>query len=99
MSASDLRDVTRRLVGAGGAASEALKPAPVKGAKPGGVATGRPSSGGAGNGAMVETAFEDREYWGSVDFTSSDGLFTIQVDPIKKVVLEGGRSIEFKEPT
>lgn len=100
MSASDLRDAVRRIVGER-AGVALLKPAPEKGARPGVVATGRPSSAGntANTESLVELDFDQREYWAEVAIDTSDGIFTLTVEPIKRVVLEGDRVFDFKQPT
>jgi len=72
---------------------------PAVGAKPGGVGTGRPSAASAGGGgAFVESDYALREYWPATTITTSDGLFTLEIKPIKKIALEGGGAAEFKQP-
>lgn len=73
---------------------------PAKGAKPGSISTGRPASGKAGGGTSLdESDYTLREHWPSVDITSTDGFFVIQVEPIKSIALEGGGAFTFKQPT
>lgn len=52
---------------------------------------------------LVETAFTDRHYWPVVSITSTDGLLTWEVDPIKKVffndALGNGVEIDYAQPT
>lgn len=99
MSASDLRKAALRLTQGGGGFNP-LKPAETVGRRPGAIATGRPSAAGQGGAtALVETDYDARTYWPKVEYTSSDGIFTIEVEPIRRIELEDGRSIEFKEPT
>lgn len=97
MSSSGLREAGRRLLG-DGRGFEALKPAPAKGARPGAVATGRPASAGNSDRNLAESDYAQREYWPAVTVTSTDGIFTLQVDPIKKIALEGGAVFTFKQP-
>ncbi len=98
MSASDLRAAGIRLTGSR-AGFEPLKAAPTKGARPGTVATGRPSSAARGtNAELVESDFALREYYDAVEITSTDGIFTLEVEPIRVVRLEGGGFLEFQEP-
>ena len=99
MSASDLRQAVRRLTG-GGRGFEPLKPLVTKGARPGTIATGRPASAQSGVGSdLVENSYAEREYWPAVTVESTDGIFTLEIEPIKRVVLEGGGSFDFKQPT
>lgn len=99
MSASDLRQAVRRLTG-GASGFEPLKPLVTKGARPGTIATGRPASGQSGTANnLVENSYAEREYWSAVTLESTDGIFTLEIEPIKRVVLEGGGSLEFKQPT
>lgn len=74
--------------------------APAKGAKPGGVSTGYPASSKAGaGGGFDESEFDQREYWPAVTLTSSDGIITFQIEPIKVIKLVGGGKATFKQPT
>lgn len=74
-----------------------LQPAREQGAKAPGVGKGKAGAGG-GSDEMVETSYEDRTYWGDKTFTTSDGVFTFIVKPIKKVSFTSGHSITFAEP-
>lgn len=76
---------------------EQLQPPREQGAKAPGIGKGKAASGGSGN-ELTETAYEDRTYWGDRTYTSSDGVFTFIVKPIKKVSLTSGYSINFAEP-
>lgn len=76
-----------------------FKPLPSAGARPGGVGTGLPASASGGAaGSFVEASFEQREYHAERQITSSDGLFVMRYRPIKKVVGDDARTLEFKEP-
>lgn len=76
---------------------EQLQPAREQGAKTPEVGKGKSAAGG-GSGELIETAYEDRTYWDDRTYTSSDGVFTFIVKPIKKVSLTSGYSITFAEP-
>lgn len=98
MTAKTLQNAALRLVSQR-AGFTGVKPAPAKGARPGEKTTGRPSS--AANAAalsLVESDASLREYFAPVNFLSADGLFSIQVSRIKKVVLEENGAMEFKSP-
>lgn len=97
MSSSDLREAGLRLLG-GGRGFESLKPVPVKGARPGAVSTGRPASARNSAQDLAESDYAQREYWSAVTLTSTDGIFTLQVQPIKKIALEDGAVFTFKQP-
>jgi hypothetical protein len=62
------------------------------------------TTGGAGIASpLVETAFADRNYWPTVALTSTDGLLTWEVDPIKKVCFNDALGnvveIDYAQPT
>lgn len=99
MSAAKLQQATNRLVPKTNA-GQAAKAAPqAKGAKPGQVSTGRPSSGSSGSGGgFAESDYTLRTYWPAVTYTSSDGLFTVEVQPIKSINLGGSSEMTFKQP-
>lgn len=98
MSASGLQQAAKRLTSEA-KGFEAVKPLPNKGARPGEKSTGRPSSGGAaGVNTLQELNFTAREYWDAVELTSSDGIFTFSVQPIKSIGLVGGGVFLFDEP-
>jgi hypothetical protein len=52
---------------------------------------------------LVETAYSGRNYWASKTITSTDGLITWQVEPIKKMFFTDANSntveIDYAEPT
>ena len=75
----------------------AIQP-PDKGAKPGGKGVGRPASGAAAL-ELVEEDASTRQYYDTpVVLRTSDGLFTIEVLPIKQVNLRGGTQLRLAEP-
>ncbi len=98
MSGASLQDAARRLVSEQ-PGWKPTKPAPNKGARPGEIATGRPASAESGEGTVLEESdFELREYWDPVELTSSDGLFTFEVEPIRQISLVGDGLFTFAEP-
>lgn len=98
MSASGLQQAAKRLTSEA-KGFEPVKPVPSKGARPGEKSTGRPSSGGAAStNTLQELDFTAREYWPAVELTSSDGIFTFSVQPIKSIGLVGGGVFLFDEP-
>lgn len=77
-----------------------LVPKPAQGKKPAVVGKGAPAATAAGSdGSFVETAFADRTYWPDETVSSTDGVFTLILKPIKKVSLQGGGSIQFADPS
>lgn len=72
---------------------------PAVGGRPGAVSTGR-GVGGASAGALslVESDATLREYHAARTLTTSDGIFSIEWEPIKKVMLVGGGSMQFQDP-
>lgn len=97
MTATTLQQAARRLVSQK-AAFEAIKRAPPKGARAGERTTGRPASAAGASNTFVESDAALREYFAQTSLTSTDGIFTIEVRPIKKVYLNGGGVLEFKNP-
>lgn len=78
---------------------EQFKPAPQVGGRPGTRTTGRPSaSGGGAAGSFVEADAALREYYDERQVASTDGVFVLRFKPIKKIVGDDGRALEFKEP-
>lgn len=98
MSGASLQDAARRLVSEKPGWKPA-KPAPTKGARPGETATGRPSSAQAATAATFEESdFSLRQYWDPVTLTSSDGIFSFEVEPIRQIALVGEGTFSFEEP-
>lgn len=102
MSNRTIKDSVRALAG-GEAGYRPLASVPPVGARPGGVAVGRPGAGTGGQGqavgAFTETDYTLRQYWPErVTATSSDGLFVLLDQPIKSIDLEQGGPATFKEP-
>ncbi len=52
---------------------------------------------------LVETAYSGRNYWSSQIITSTDGMITWQIEPIKKMYFTDANSstveIDYAEPT
>lgn len=63
---------------------------------------GRASAGSSIASPLVETDYAARAYWASQTITSTDGLITWQVEPIKKVFFTDANSqpveIDYAEP-
>lgn len=101
MSASGLQQAAKRLT-AKSKGFEPVKTVPNKGARPGERSTGRPSAStgqtATATGSFEESDFALRTYWGPAVLTSSDGIFTIEVEPIKSIALTGGGVFNFQAP-
>lgn len=72
-----------------------------KGRRPGEVATGRPStsaSNSAGGGSFKESDYTLREYHPMVVKHTSDGVFSFEIGPIKKVVGFNNQVQEYEPP-
>ena len=97
-SASELQRAIERLMQKEKGWGQFVAP-PAVGARPGGIGTGLPASaGGSAAGSFVETDFEQREYHAERQIASTDGIFVMRYRPIKKVVGEDARTLEFKDP-
>lgn len=98
MAASELQKAVEKLVKRE-PGWKAFEPPPNVGARPGEVSKGRPASSSPSSAATLEESDAAlREYFSARMLTSSDGLFTIEVRPIKKIVLVGNGAFIFKEP-
>lgn len=101
MSFSDLQK-SLQLLGTRSAGFEPLGPVPSVGARPGRVSTapaGSSLSGSTDRSAKLEESDAGlREHHPSRTITTTDGLFTLEVRPIKRVVLVNGGEIVFKAP-
>lgn len=73
-------------------------PPEAKGARPGTVGTGVPASAGEGGATIEEEDASLRTYWPAKTLTSTDGLFTLQVEPIKSLRLRSGDDATFDNP-
>ena len=74
-------------------------PRPAQGKKPVVVGKGRtPASSGSGGANLVEAAFSGRTYWATRTVISSDGLFAMEVKPVKKITFQTGATITLAEP-
>ncbi len=97
-SASELQRAIERLLQKEKGWGEFV-PQPAVGARPGGVGTGLPASASGGAaGSFVEADFDQREYHAERQIASTDGIFVMRYRPIKKVVGDDARTLEFKEP-
>lgn len=59
---------------------------PIRTGVSGPVATAAAAGGGI-NSPLTETAVANRVYWSNKTLTSSDGLFTLVIKPIKKIAM------------
>lgn len=81
------------------AGADPLAQQPAVGAKGAERAVGRAGQGGGtGDGTFDEADYTQREYWTTINKTSVDGLFSIQIKPIKSILLQSGTRATFKEP-
>lgn len=75
---------------------------PAIGTRPGEIAIGRPSSAASTAGArgveLVEEDASTRQYHAPHVLRSSDGIITIEVEPIQQVNLRGGGALVFAAP-
>lgn len=99
MPSSPLQEAVDRVVGKK-PAWDPLNPAQAKGAKPGGTSVGRPSAAQSVGGgvAFAEADYTQREYWTAIVINSTDGLFSLEIEPIQSVLLESGDRMTFKRP-
>ena len=103
MSAKDLTEALDKLI----------RPAPTRPPAPSMKARGAAPKvkasallGGSGSGGiaspLVETAYANRTFHSTVNITSTDGLFTLKIKPVKEIkFLDSNRrpvTIEFKSP-
>ncbi|WP_341928785.1 hypothetical protein [Methyloversatilis discipulorum] len=102
----DLAEALRKIGArdlAGGGMTQGVRPPfeekPAKGAKPPAVARAKAQSSGGGGGDLSELSATSRTYWPAQTIVSSDGIFSVQIDPIKSVTLTDGRKINFAEPS
>lgn len=107
MSERDLTDALERLTGSsrfGGQGKSELAGQKVRGDKPAQQSSARNQSApGAGGTVLTETNFSDREFHPPKQLTSTDGLVTIVLNPIKKMVFKNDTSgqivmVNFSEP-
>ena len=85
-----------------------LTPREAKGTRAATVGTGiykAPAAKGTGGGIaspLVEPSYAAREFWGDHYFTTSDGFFALQLQPVKKIVMQdaNGEPVvqQFAEP-
>jgi hypothetical protein len=79
---------------------EPLIPKPPQGAKPAVVGRGRtPAAGAGGGGDEIEASHAARTYWAPVTITSSDGLFVLELDPVRKITFQSGVTLELADPS
>lgn len=61
-----------------------------------------PAAGGGIASPITEPSAAAREFWGAAVIATSDGIFTLEIEPIKKVVMQDANSVaavfEYAEP-
>jgi hypothetical protein len=108
--AKDLTDALRQASGEGGASPasptyqpRALPHVPVLPPIPprtGSAISQLPvASGGSGGGGFEELDYALREYYSDRTLMTADGLFTLVIRPIARIVLKGGEVAKFAQPT
>lgn len=94
--ASELQKAVDRLLKKEPGWRKATQP-PQQGPRPGGKGVGRPASGAAAL-ELVEEDASTRQYYAPVTLRTSDGLLTIEVEPIKQIDLRGNIPFRLAEP-
>ncbi len=105
MSGKDLTEALRALTEAG-QGTEAASPPAMKTRGAAGISRGSAlPKGGSTSGIaspLVETAYANRTFHSNTTITSSDGLFTLIIKPVKTIKFKDAASrdvtIEFKAP-
>ncbi len=105
MSAKDLTEALDKLIKAGSVAPAEVPAMKTRGAAPEVKASaligGSSVSGGIAS-PLVETAYADRTFHSTVNITSTDGLFTLKIKPVKEITFLDSNlrpvTIEFKSP-
>lgn len=101
MSDDLLQKAVQRLVQKEPGWQKFVQPEP-RGAKPAEVgrsaSPAASGSGGGGGGTLDELDYSQREYWPVINKVSTDGLFTLQIKPIKSILLSDGSRATFKQP-
>lgn len=96
--ADKLQRALQRLVDSG-RDFEPFEPLPERGERPPtrsvGAPGGNPRRSSSG---FVEADYLEREYWPAQEIESSDGIFTLEVEPIRSILLDSGERAEFAEP-
>mgnify|MGYP000894229530 CR=1 FL=1 len=95
-SASELQKAVDKLLLREPGWRKATQP-PAMGPRPGGVGVGRPASGTTAL-ELIEEDASTRQYYAPVVLRTSDGLFTIEVEPIRQISLRGNIPFRFAEP-
>lgn len=93
-----LQQALARLLARDPAWRRALPPADPLGAvaRARGVALSTEQQGGGS--AFAEADASKREYWAARTLTTTDGLFTFEVEPIKSILLVSGDRATFADP-
>lgn len=107
MSGRDIADALEALTGTSrfGGIGEKIEPSKERGGRPAQESSARNQSGfsAVGEAVMTEVNFSDREFHPDRQLTSTDGLVTIVLKPVKKMVFRNDKSgqvvtVNFAEP-
>ena len=104
MSAKDLTEALDKLMKAGANAPAEAPSMKARGAAPEVKASALLGGSGSGGIAspLVETAYANRTFHSTVNITSTDGLFTLKIKPVKEIKFLDSNlrpvTIEFKSP-
>lgn len=104
MSAKDLTEALDKLMKSGTSAPAEVPSMNARGAAPEVKASALLGGSGSGGIAspLVETAYANRTFHATVNITSTDGLFTLKIKPVKEVKFLDSNlrpvTIEFKSP-
>lgn len=95
----DIHRSLRQILGAEPRSRELVPKAP-QGAKPAVVGKGRtPAASGGGGGDQIEASHAARTYWTTISVPSSDGLFVLEIDPVRKITFQSGATLELANPS
>lgn len=98
-SSNALQDAIRKLVEKD-PKWKAFDKKPAVGERQGSIGTGHPAAaaGTGGSGSFVESSYASREYWPTRTLHTSDGVFSFEWAPVKKMLGKGGVTFEPAEP-
>ena len=104
MSSKDLTEALHKLTMEAQGQPSAIPAMKARGAAP--AVTASALLGGSGSGGIAsplkETAYTNRTFHSTVNITSSDGIFTLVIKPVKKVffkdALNADVEMEYKSP-
>ena len=96
MNAAEIEKQLRRLLEKGPPRFEPLPPSAVPAGAPGSVSRGAPS--GGQQITLEESDASQREYWAARTIRTSDGLLSIEIEPIKSRLLTSGQRDYYANP-